>query len=95
MKIVNKDVFRRRILDVIMLSALVVIVWMGFNNLEPLHFSHWKTIMVKQSQTLWGICRQDCPNAPTQQVVDAVCNENHIIGTIQPGEFIKVPTTFS
>ena len=95
MKIVNKKVFQRRIVDAFMLSTLTIIVWAGFNNLAPLHFSHWKTVTVKQSQTLWEICHQNCPNAPTQQVVDVVCNENHIIGDIQPGEYIKVPTNFS
>jgi hypothetical protein len=94
--IVNKELFKQRIIDTAFVAGtLITGSVIIFNLLTPHYFSEWKSVTVKSGDTIWGLCQEYCPNAPVSDMVNTVCNDNHIIGSIQPGECIEIPSKYS
>ena len=90
--------FRNRIVDGIFFVVVVIAVISGFRTtVLPPRFSGWHQVVVQPGQSLWSICVANCPQAPTDEVVNAVCARDHIGGNqcIQPGEVLYVPTKVS
>ncbi|MGB6412679.1 MAG: LysM peptidoglycan-binding domain-containing protein [Candidatus Cybelea sp.] len=74
------------------LGLMVALPTLSSVRLYAASARHYTTVTVRPGDTLWGIAAaHSAPNTDLQEVVDRISDVNHLNGTIQPGQHLRIP----
>lgn len=74
------------------LGLMVALPTLSSVRLYAASARHYATVTVRPGDTLWGIAAaHSAPSADLQEVVDRISDVNHLNGTIQPGQHLRIP----